>query len=428
MRKIQLGALERFACMRRSLPVARFPTTAIDPYLTLCRRRAVLPVTAVVAVLAISAAFAATGSGAAGRRRPALGAVRSARYARVLRDLRQLVASRGGPPGAIVTLFRNGRTTVLTAGVADVATRRAPRATDYMRIASIAKAFSGAVALQLVRRGRLRLDDTIAQRRPGLPRAWRRVTIRELLNHTSGLPDYTRSEGFYHQFQTDPTGYVPPRRIIAWVANHPLNFPPGSRYEYSNTDNIVIGLIVERVARRSYGRSLRSLVFSKLGLRHTIFPTGVRLPRPYLHGYVTHPGARPQDVSESLSASGAWASGAIVSTPLDLGAFIRGYVSGRLFGQRLLRQQRRFVPRGASSPPGPGANAAGLALFRYRTRCGTVFGHTGNFPGYVQWAAATGDGRRSVTSSLNIPAPTGRLLVRLRAMQTDAVCALLGDR
>jgi D-alanyl-D-alanine carboxypeptidase len=413
--------------MRRSLPVARLPTTPIARHDTFFCRRLVLPVTAVVATLAISAAFTASGTGAAGRQRPGVGAVGSARYARVQRDLRELVASPGGPPGAIVTLFRNGRTTVLTAGVADVATRRAPRATDYMRIASIAKAFSGAIALQLVRQGRLRLDDTIAQRRPELPRAWRRVTIRELLNHTSGLPDYTESEGFHHQFQTDPTVYVPPNRIIAWVADHRLNFPPGSRYRYSNTDNIVIGLIVERVAGRSYGRLLRSLVYSKLGLRHTIFPAGVRLPRPYLHGYVTHPGVSPQDVSESLSPSGAWASGAIVSTPLDLGAFIRGYVSGRLFGQRLLRQQRRFVPRGASSPPGPGANAAGLALFRYRTRCGTVFGHTGNFPGYVQWAAATGDGRRSVTSSLNIPAPTGRLLARLRAMQTDAACALLGD-
>ena len=84
----------------------------------------------------------------------------------------------------------------------------------------------------------------------------------------------------------------------------------------------------------------------------------------------------------------------------------------------------RFVP-GASSPPGPGHNSAGLALFRYRTKCGTVYGHTGNFPGYVQWAAATADGRRAVTTSLNIPAPTGKLLTQLRRVQETAVCALL---
>ena len=80
---------------------------------------------------------------------------------------------------------------------------------------------------------------------------------------------------------------------------------------------------------------------------------------------------------------------------------------------------------GASSPPGPGRNSAGLAIFRYETRCGTVYGHTGNFPGYVQFAAATADGSRAVTTSLNIPAPSGRLLRQLRALQTTAVCALL---
>ncbi len=76
--------------------------------------------------------------------------------------------------------------------------------------------------------------------------------------------------------------------------------------------------------------------------------------------------------------------------------------------------------------PGPGRNSAGLALFRDQTRCGTVYGRTGNFPGYVQWAAATADGGRAVTTSLNTPAPTGKLLSRLRGVQTTAVCGLLG--
>ncbi|MGZ4306405.1 MAG: serine hydrolase domain-containing protein [Solirubrobacteraceae bacterium] len=340
------------------------------------------------------------------------------------RDLRELVATPGGPPGAIVTLFRNGRTTVLRAGVSQVGTRRAPRATDHMRIASIAKAFSAAIVLQLVDQRRLGLGDTIVRRDPELPRAWARVSVRQLLDHTSGLPDYTQSDGFRHQFNTDPTGYVSPRRMISWVAHEDLRFTPGTRYEYSSSDNIVAGLIAERVTGRSYGSLLRARIFTPLRLRHTSFPTRVALPRPYLHGYTTSPGAPPQDVSEALNPSGAWASGAIVSTPLDLGAFIRGYIGGRLFSRSARRQQRRFVARGASDPPGPGANAAGLGLFRYRSRCGTVYGHTGDFPGYVQWAAATGDGRRSVTSSLNIAAPTGALLARLRAMQADTVCAL----
>ena len=246
-----------------------------------------------------------------------------------------------------------------------------------------------------------------------------------MLNHTSGLPDYTRSAGFRTQFTENPRGVVSPRTIIGWVEGDPLQFTPGEQYAYSNTDNIVIGLIAEQVSGASYANLLRSFVFSPLGLRHTTFPTAITLPRPFIHGYVVDGAAPPVDVSTSLSPSGAWASGAIVSTPRDLNTFIRGYLGGRLFPASVQRRQLRFVPGGRSSPPGPGKNSAGLAVFRYQTKCGTVYGHTGNFPGYVQFAAASRDGRRSITTSLNIPAPTGTLLARLRAAQTTAVCALL---
>jgi len=314
---------------------------------------------------------------------------------------------------------------VLRAGRADVARKGAPRSSDHMRIASVAKAFSGAVALNLVRAGMLGLDDTIAQRLAGMPAAWGAVTVRQMLNHTSGLPDYTESAGFGEQFKTDPRGFVSPLTVIDWVRADPLEFAPGSSYRYSNTDNIVVGLIVEALTGRPYGRELKRIVFGPAGLRQTTFPTRPKLPRPFIHGYIVAPGERPEDVSTLLSPSGAWASGAIVSTPRDLNAFIRAYLGRKFFSRAQQRQQMRFVAGGESSPPGPGRNSAGLALFRYRTRCGTVYGHTGNFPGYVQGAAASADGRRAVTTSLNIPAPTGKLLARLRGVQTRAVCALL---
>ncbi len=347
--------------------------------------------------------------------------------ASVARGLQRLVSAPSGPIGAIATLYRNGRTTVLRAGRADVTRPGAPRLGDHMRIASIAKAFSGAVALHLVAQGRLSLDDTIGQRLPGMmPAAWSAVTVREMLNHTSGLPDYTQSDGFREQATNDPRGYVSPMRIIDWVRGAGLNFTPGSRYEYSNTDNIVVGLIAQRVSGQSYGQLLSRIVFRPAGLTQTTFPTlRFSLPAPFLHGYEVRPGKPPQDVTTFLSPSGAWASGAIVSTPADLGAFIRADLGGRFFGKTQGRQQMQFV-RGSSSPAGPGRNSAGLAIFRYQTRCGTVYGHTGNFPGYVQWAAATADGRRSVTTSLNIAAPTGALLAQLRSVQASAVCALLG--
>jgi D-alanyl-D-alanine carboxypeptidase len=345
--------------------------------------------------------------------------------AELQRQLDALAAADGGPPGGVVTLRRGSQTMVLTTGVADVGTDRRPRASDHMRIASVAKTYNGAVILRLVARAGLRLGSTIGEILPDLPRAWRRVTVRRMLNHTSGLPDYTQSDGFREQFQTDPAGFVSPAKIVGWVRRDPLMFRPGSRYAYSNTDNIVLGLMAQKVTGSRYGRLLRRFVFRPLGLRETSLPAAPRLPRPFLHGYVTEPGSPPEDVSTLLSPSGAWASGGIVSTPLELNRFIRGLLGSRLFPRATQRRQLRFVRGGESSPPGPGANSAGLAIFRYRTRCGTVYGHTGNFPGYVQFAAATRDGRRAVTTSFNIPAPEGELLARLRELQETAVCVLL---
>jgi len=343
----------------------------------------------------------------------------------VKRGLQRLVAAAGGPPGAIATMYRDGRLTVLRAGRADAKRRGAPKPSDHMRIASIAKAFNGAVALHLVDEGRLGLDDTIGQRLSGMPAAWSAVTVRQMLNHTSGLPDYTQSKGFAEQAKRDPRGFVSPQKIIGWVRGEPLEFAPGSDYEYSNTDNIVVGLIAEAVTGRSYAQNLDQIVFGPAGLIQTSFPTKPALPKPFIHGYVIEVGEPPADVSTFLSPSGAWASGAIVSTPRDLNAFIRADLGLGFFSRAEQEEQMRFVPGGKSSPPGPGQNAAGLALFRYTTKCGTVYGHTGNFPGYVQFAAATADGSRAVTTSLNIPAPTGKLLTQLRQVQETAVCALL---
>ena len=130
--------------------------------------------------------------------------------AEVQRGLRGLVPAEGGPPGAIATLYRDGQLTVLSAGRSDIERRGAPRPTQHMRIASVAKAFSGAVALHLVQEGRLGLDDTIGQRRPDLPTAWAAVTVRQMLDHTSGLPDYTKSDGFAKQARRTRSGYVSP--------------------------------------------------------------------------------------------------------------------------------------------------------------------------------------------------------------------------
>ncbi|MFF2775496.1 serine hydrolase domain-containing protein [Streptomyces sp. NPDC058052] len=343
------------------------------------------------------------------------------------RALADLVAAPGGPPGAIAVLTRDGVPRVYRAGTAEVGTGRPPRIHDHMRIASVAKAFSGAVALSLVDRGALELGDTLGQRLPHLPEAWHAVTLRQLLQHTSGLPDYSRTARFQAIVRADPRHRFDSRRLLEFAAGEPLAFPPGSRYAYSNSDNIAVALMAEQATGRRYEDLLKELVYRPLDLRDTSLPSGFRLPRPFLHGYGTAPGEAPEDVSEAVSASGAWASGGIVSTPADLGAFFGGYAGPALLSPKTRHAQTRFVP-GESQPAGPGANAAGLGIFRYTTRCGTVLGHTGNTPGYTQFAAATRDGRRTVTVSVTSQVPLDPALqVRLRATEERFVCALLED-
>jgi D-alanyl-D-alanine carboxypeptidase len=347
--------------------------------------------------------------------------------AEVLKGLEGLVTSPGGPPGAIATLYRDGKLTTLSTGRADIKKRAKPRATEHMRIASVAKAFSGAVALHLVREGKLSLDDTIAKVLPTLPSAWGQVTLEELLHHTSGLSDYTRSDGFIKQAETDPRGYVSPRKVISWVAKDSLVFKPDSKYEYSNTDNIVVALMVEAVTGLTYADNLQQIVFGPTKLTQTSLPTKIKMPSPFIHGYLPATETESEeDVSEVISPSGAWASGGIISTPRNLNAFIRADLGLKFFDRAQQQGQMNWWVGGESSPPGPGKNSAGLALFRYQSKCGTVYGHTGSFPGYAQFAAATADGTRAVTTTLNIPPPTGKLLAQLRHVQVAAVCALLG--
>ncbi|MGH2714006.1 MAG: serine hydrolase domain-containing protein [Thermoleophilaceae bacterium] len=359
---------------------------------------------------------------------PAAGAPAGAADRALDRALRKVIQAPGGPPGVISVVHRGGRSFVHRAGVADLEGKRRWRASDHMRLASTSKAYSGAVALSLVRRGRLELDDTIGEVLPNLPRAWSAVTLSEALHHTSGLPDYTANAAFLADFGADLMRRFTRPELIAYIANEPLLFPPGSAYKYSNTDNVVVGLMAEAVTRRSYERALRTFVYSPLGLTETSLPSRSRLPRPFAHGYDIAPGQPPEDISEAASMSSVWASGGMVSTPAELGRFMRGYVGGRLFGRAERRAQRRWV-EGHSEPIGPGTNSAGLALFRYRLSCGTVYGHTGNFPGYTQFVAASSDGRRSATVSANTQLSQDRAskpaFRALRKAFARAACAAL---
>jgi D-alanyl-D-alanine carboxypeptidase len=353
------------------------------------------------------------------------------------RALQELVAMDGGPPGVIAVVQRGQHREVHSFGVRNLKGNLPLRATDRMRIASAAKAFSGAVALSLVSKGALSLNDTIGGLLSELPDpppdTWSEVTLRQLLNHTSGLPDFTGSDGFLNALIANPTQPDPPEKLItyAYDLNHgDLLFTPGTQYKYSNSDNIVVALMVEAATGRTYESQLQEQVFGPLGLRNTSLPVGPNLRKPYIHGYDVSVDP-PEDGSEEIAAGWAWASGGIVSTPAELNTFIRAYVRGDLFDLQTRSKQRRVIEGGGSEPPGPGKNSAGLAVFRYETSCGTVWGHTGNIPGgYTQFMAASPDGKRSATVSINsqlTPPSTGDqdAFRALRRAEGLAVCAAL---
>ncbi|WP_436643101.1 serine hydrolase domain-containing protein [Microbaculum sp. FT89] len=349
--------------------------------------------------------------------------------------LDRLVIRPDGPPGAIVVVRRGGKRQVFTAGTATVCavrgglpcrTYRRPRAGDAMRIASVSKTFSGAAALALVTDGALSLDDTIGTVLPDLPAGWHPVTLRNLLNHTSGLPDFAKSPNFGPTISASPHRAPPPRVLLSFVEDQRLAFAPGTAYAYSNSDNIVVGLMVEKAAGKPYAKVLKQRVYRPLKLKRTELKNRAAMPRPYMHGYSIEDDGSYDDVSTDIAFGGyAWASGGIVASPSDLSKYVGAYVGGDLFGKQARKAQFRFRGGDTSSPPGPGRNAAGLALFRYKTRCGSVYGHTGSILGYTQLIAASRDGRRSVTFSINTQAAAS-LIPALRRSQVKAVCLALG--
>ena len=344
--------------------------------------------------------------------------------------LRELVATPGGPPGAIAVVRVGNRTQVYGAGLGELISRRRMRPTDHMRIASVAKAFSGAVALSLVDDGVLSLDDTLGKWLPDFNPDWNGVKLSQLLQHTSGVPDLFTSDALKQRFAESPRRALTPRAIVEYVAGTDLVFPSGSRYEYSNTENFLVGLMVEAATGHSYVRELGSRVFGPLGMRHSSLPSGALMPRPFIHGYDVTPGAPTSDDSQISAAGWAWASGGIVSTPLELNRFARAYAGGALVrGDARATQLATFMP-GNSHPPGPGTNSVGLGIFRYETECGTVYGHTGNIFGYTQFMGATEDGRRSTVVSSNeqtSPDVKPEIWARVARVNELAACAALAD-
>jgi D-alanyl-D-alanine carboxypeptidase len=326
-----------------------------------------------------------------------------------------------GPPGAVALVRTGQRTWQGASGLGDLRARRPARPSDRFRIGSVTKSFVATVVLQLVGEGRLRLDDSVKQWLPGAVPGGQRITIRQLLNHTSGLYNYTddllaplRAKPTLEDYQRLQTRSYTPQALVTMATRHRPVFPPGTGFSYSNTNYILLGLLVERITGDPLAAQLQQRILQPLGLGDTELPvTQRRIRGPHIHGYAPLDRAWiPSDGPAGLvdvtqdNPSWAWAAGAMVSSAAVLARFYQALLGGRLLGPDLLKAMQTTV--GASGQLGPGAGY-GLGLMRLALGCGgQVWGHGGEIPGYATVAFSTPDAARQLVLTDNLlPAPGG---------------------
>ncbi|WP_434096950.1 serine hydrolase domain-containing protein [Streptomyces mirabilis] len=314
----------------------------------------------------------------------------AARPRTVQRGLNALVHT-GGVPAALASVKdRDGRTRTYTAGVGDLATGAKVPRDGQVRIGSNTKTFTAVVVLQLVGEGKIGLDAPVDTYLRGLVRGdgidGRHITVRQLLQHTSGLPNYSK-------YLSDDIRYYDPRELLDLAVQHKADFAPGTNWAYSNTNYLVAGLIVQKVTGRPLAEEIDQRVIKRIGLRHTYFPAPgeemirERHPRGY---YQDSAGAPLVDATE-WDPSWAWAAGQMVSTNSDLNRFFSALLAGRLLPKAQLDQMRTTVP---ASYPFPAGARYGLGLVSTPLSCGGVYwGHGGSMTGYETRGGVTEDGR-----------------------------------
>jgi D-alanyl-D-alanine carboxypeptidase len=303
-----------------------------------------------------------------------------------------------GVPGVVAEL-RDGRGVWRAAsGAADLADGQRARAEDRFRIGSVTKTFVATVVLQLVAEGRIGLDDPIEQDLPGLVPNGRNITVRQLLSHTSGLADYlTKVLAQPDPLRSAQRATYTPRDLVAISAGLGPQFAPGTSWAYSNTNYVVLGLLVEHITGHRLDQEIARRIVRPLHLSDTSFPTTAELPGPHMHGYewADGPTAPPVDLT-TFNPNAIWGAGTMISTADDLSRFYRALFGGRLLPADLLKEMR-------TPHPIETGRAYGLGL-ESRTYCadGTpVWGHSGSVAGYETFSFTTADGKRQITFSLN---------------------------
>ena len=333
---------------------------------------------------------------AAGARSPALARERAPAQSPFQAAIQQLVTD--GVPGAIGYARDGGTVTVAASGLADLATKTPIAVGDRVRIGSLTKTFIATVVLQLAAEHLLSISDTVSRWLPGLVPGGAGITIRELLQHTSGIYSYTNDPGFLQALFSDPTRVWRPAELVRIAVAHPPVFPPGTSLAYSNTDYVLLGLIIQAATGHPVGQQLQARIFTPLGLRDTYLPyANPHLRTPYAHGYLLgQPGATGPADATVFGPSWAGAAGGIVSTAADLARFYTALLSGKLLPAAQLQQMMTTIP----IPMGQGVGY-GLGVESVPLPCGTAWGHTGDFPGYFGNAFTTTGGSSQAVVLVN---------------------------
>jgi D-alanyl-D-alanine carboxypeptidase len=279
----------------------------------------------------------------------------------------------GGADSVIVYAADGDREYAATAGSGP------PDAEQRFRIGSVTKTFTAAIVLQLVAEGRLRLTDTLERHLPGVVPDGRKITIRDLLNHRSGLVNVTDYSSWLEE--AGQSRSTRPIDTLRFAASHPLAFSPGSEWRYSNTNYIALGLVIEKVTGHSYREVLEDRLLEPLELENTELPT-TRQVRDL------------DDLGENPQVS--WAAGALVSNAGDLARFFSALLSGEVLSKESLAQMKQTVE------VDPGVIADGLGIFSTELSCGRFWGHDGGILGYLTVVKASEDGERVGVISVRV--------------------------
>ena len=278
-------------------------------------------------------------------------------------------------PGAIVGVWQDGKTPyVRSFGVRDTTTNQPMTDDLHMRIGSTTKSFVVTAILQLVDQGKIGLDDSVDKYVSGVP-SGNLITIRHLAGMRSGLYSYS-DQAWITSLYKDPGRQWTSQELLALSFSHPLEFPPGTKFDYSNTNTVLLGVVVEKVSGQALKAYLDEHILEPERLTGTSYPSGAEIPTPHARGY-TGPPWVPSGTADATdwSPSGGNAAGAMISTLEDLRAWTQAVATGKLLKPETQKQRLEFLPA-----PGEGEGALyGLGI---ENNNGWI-GHNGNIPGYL---------------------------------------------